>query len=58
MALLDLQNTSAYLAYLGYNFLENDTQKSAVHSEYIIIMCFVNNYLDYDTAEYYSSIMI
>lgn len=31
MALLDLQNTSAYLAYLGYNFHENDTQKSAIH---------------------------
>ncbi|CAF4771378.1 unnamed protein product [Pieris macdunnoughi] len=31
MTLLDLQNTSAYLAYLGYNFLENDTQKSAFH---------------------------
>ncbi|XP_050680941.1 mitochondrial Rho GTPase isoform X1 [Leptidea sinapis] len=31
MALMDLQSTSAYLAYLGYNFLENDTQKSAFH---------------------------
>ncbi|XP_041977694.1 mitochondrial Rho GTPase isoform X1 [Aricia agestis] len=31
MTLLDLQNTSAYLAYLGFNFLENDTQKSAFH---------------------------
>nr|XP_032513662.1 mitochondrial Rho GTPase isoform X2 [Danaus plexippus plexippus] len=31
MTLLDLQETSAYLAYLGYNFLENDTQKSAFH---------------------------
>lgn len=31
MTLLDLQNTSAYLGYLGFNFLENDTQKSAIH---------------------------
>ncbi|XP_023947993.2 mitochondrial Rho GTPase isoform X2 [Bicyclus anynana] len=31
MTLLDLQSTSAYLAYLGYNFIENDTQKSAIH---------------------------
>ncbi|KAH9630668.1 hypothetical protein HF086_003959 [Spodoptera exigua] len=31
MTLMDLQNTSAYLAYLGFNFLENETQKSAIH---------------------------
>ncbi|CAG4910575.1 unnamed protein product [Colias eurytheme] len=31
MTLLDLQSTSAYLAYLGYNFLENESQKSAFH---------------------------
>ncbi|XP_026329621.1 mitochondrial Rho GTPase isoform X2 [Hyposmocoma kahamanoa] len=31
MTLLDLQNTSAYLAYLGYNFLESESQKSAIH---------------------------
>lgn len=33
MTLLDLQNTSAYLAYLGFNFLENESQKSAIHSK-------------------------
>ncbi|XP_073943930.1 mitochondrial Rho GTPase isoform X1 [Choristoneura fumiferana] len=31
MTLLDLQNTSAYLAYLGFNFLENESQKAAIH---------------------------
>lgn len=31
MTLLDLQNTSAYLAYLGFNFLENESQKLAIH---------------------------
>ncbi|CAH2073803.1 unnamed protein product, partial [Iphiclides podalirius] len=31
MTLLDLQNTSAYLAYLGFNFLENESQKIAIH---------------------------
>ncbi|KAL4710711.1 hypothetical protein ACJJTC_004356 [Scirpophaga incertulas] len=31
MTLLDLQNSSAYLAYLGFNFLENESQKSAIH---------------------------
>lgn len=34
MTLLDLQNTSSYLAYLGFNFLENDSQKSAIHSKF------------------------
>lgn len=32
MTLLDLQTTSSYLAYLGFNFLENDSQKSAIHT--------------------------
>lgn len=31
MTLLDLPSTSAYLAYLGFNFLENESQKSAIH---------------------------
>ncbi|XP_063378194.1 mitochondrial Rho GTPase isoform X1 [Cydia fagiglandana] len=31
MTLMDLQNTSAYLAYLGFNFLENESQKAAIH---------------------------
>ncbi|XP_053626015.1 mitochondrial Rho GTPase isoform X1 [Plodia interpunctella] len=31
MTLIDLQNTSAYLAYLGFNFLENESQKVAIH---------------------------
>ncbi|XP_048479475.1 mitochondrial Rho GTPase isoform X1 [Plutella xylostella] len=31
MTLLDLPNTCAYLAYLGFNFHENDTQKAAIH---------------------------
>ncbi|XP_068630015.1 mitochondrial Rho GTPase isoform X3 [Battus philenor] len=31
MTLLDLQNTSAYFAYMGFNFLENESQKTAIH---------------------------
>lgn len=44
MTLHDLQNTSAYLAYLGYNFLENDTQKSAIHSKFNIYMTIIKKY--------------
>lgn len=43
MTLLDLQNTSAYLAYLGFNFLENESQKAAIHSKCFILFTNVHS---------------